>query len=237
MNDFNYSKNYDTYSSVDVVSTQNTLMRKVYLWMAAALAISALSAFTVAHNPALMQMIFGSSTAFYVILFAELGLVMWLSAGIHKMSVVTATLMFTLYSVLTGATMSIIFVAFEMSSIATTFLVTAGTFSAMAVYGSITKTDLSKMGNILLMALIGLIIAMVVNMFLKNEMMDLIISGIGVILFTGLTAYDTQKIKELTNGMEDNDETQKMAVLGALTLYLDFINLFLYLLRFLGKRK
>ena len=120
--------------------------------------------------------------------------------------------------------------------IATTFFVTAGTFGVMALYGSITKTDLSRFGNILLMALIGLIIAAVVNIFLKNTMMDIIISGVGVLIFTGLTAYDAQRIKALTNGVEEDDETQKLAVIGALTLYLDFINLFLYLLRFLGKR-
>jgi len=236
MADFNYSKNYGNYSTVDVVAAQNTLLRKVYLWMTAALAITGFTAFTVANNPALLQMIFGSRFVFYGLLIGELVLVVWLSAAIQRLSIVTATLMFVLYSVLNGATMSVIFLAYTASSIATTFFITAGTFGSMALVGSITKTDLSRFGNILLMALIGLIVATVVNLFLKNSMMDMIISGIGVLIFTGLTAYDAQKIKALTTGMEDNDETQKLAVLGALSLYLDFINLFLYLLRFFGRR-
>ena len=236
MTDFNYSKNYGNYSTVDVVEAQNTLLRKVYLWMTAALAITGFTAFTVASNPALLQMIFGSRFVFFGLLIAEVGLVVWLSAAIQRLSIVTATLMFVLYSVLNGATMSIIFLAYTASSIATTFFITAGTFGAMALVGSVTRTDLSRFGNILLMALIGLIVATVVNIFLKNSMMDMIISGIGVLIFTGLTAYDAKKIKALTTGMEDNDETQKLAVMGALSLYLDFVNLFLYLLRFFGRR-
>lgn len=134
--------------------------------------------------------------------------------------------------------LSVIFVAYTTSSIATTFFVTAGTFAAMAVIGTVTKTDLTKMGSILLMALIGIIIATVVNLFLHNETMDIVISGIGVLVFTGLTAYDAQKIKLMAEQAEEvNDSTQKIAVLGALSLYLDFINLFLYLLRFMGNRK
>jgi FtsH-binding integral membrane protein len=147
--------------------------------------------------------------------------------------------MFLLFSILNGVTLSAIFVVYTMSSIATTFFVTAGTFAAMAFIGYTTKKDLTKIGGILLMALIGLIIASVVNIFLKNSMMDIVISAIGVLIFVGLTAYDAQKIKEmmLDCGTEVNDFTQKLAVFGALSLYLDFINLFLYLLRFLGKQR
>ncbi|HEY9544015.1 Bax inhibitor-1/YccA family protein, partial [Prevotella sp.] len=160
----------------------------------------------------------------------------FLSARINKMSLTTATLSFLLYSVLNGVTMSIIFLAFTASSIATTFYITAGTFGAMALYGYVTKTDLSKFGSLLRMALLGLIIALVVNIFLRNSMFDMIISGIGVLIFTGLTAYDSQKIKEALAMSEDGGEaTQKIALMGALTLYLDFINLFIYLLRFFGK--
>ena len=192
------------------------LMRKVYVWMALALALTGLTAYGIA--------------------IAEFALVVFLSARIQKLSLSTATLSFLLYSVLNGVTMSIIFLAFTASSIATTFYITAGTFGVMAVYGYVTKTDLSKWGNILRMALLGLIVALVVNIFLHNSMLDLIISGIGVILFTGLTAYDSQKIKTALALQEYPDENaQKIALIGALNLYLDFINLFLYLLRFFGR--
>lgn len=237
MSEFNYVKNYGGYNSTSAVDVQNTLLRKSYVWMASALVLTGLTAYFVANSPGMLQLILGNRAVFFGIIIAELALVIGLSSTIQRISVVTATLLFVLYSVLNGALLSVIFVAFTMASIATTFFVTAGTFGVMALYGSLTKTDLSRLGNILLMALIGLIIAVVVNIFLKNTMMDMIISGIGVIIFTGLTAYDAQKIKALTDGVEEDDETQKLAVIGALTLYLDFVNLFLYLLRFFGKRR
>lgn len=237
MSEFNYMKNYGGYNSTSAVDVQNTLLRKSYVWMASALVLTGLTAYFVANSPGMLQLILGNRAVFFGIIIAELALVIGLSSTIQRISVVTATLLFVLYSVLNGALLSVIFVAFTMASIATTFFVTAGTFGVMALYGSLTKTDLSRLGNILLMALIGLIIAVVVNIFLKNTMMDMIISGIGVIIFTGLTAYDAQKIKALTDGVEEDDETQKLAVIGALTLYLDFVNLFLYLLRFFGKRR
>ena len=175
----------------------------------------------------------------WILLIAEIGLVIFLSARIHRISFTTATLLFIAYSILNGVTMAFIFLIYTMTSIATTFFVTAGTFGVMALYGYVTKKDLSRIGNICIMALIGLIIATVVNIFLKNTMMDLIISGIGILLFVGLTAYDSQKIKQLltADDIEVNETTQKIALLGSITLYLDFINLFLYLLRFLGDRK
>ena len=212
------------------------LMRKVYIWMALALALTGLTAYGIASNTNLAFALISNRMLFWGIAIAEFALVIFLSARIHKLSLTTATLSFLLYSVLNGVTMSIIFLAFTASSIATTFYITAGTFGVMAVYGYVTKADLSKLGNILMMALLGLIVALVVNIFLRNSMLDLIISGIGVILFTGLTAYDSQKIKTALAMQEYPDATaQKVALIGALNLYLDFINLFLYLLRFFGR--
>ncbi len=212
------------------------LMRKVYVWMALALALTGLTAYGIANNTNLAFTLISNRALFWGIAIAEFALVVFLSARIQKLSLSTATLSFLLYSVLNGVTMSIIFLAFTASSIATTFYITAGTFGVMAVYGYVTKTDLSKWGNILRMALLGLIVALVVNIFLHNSMLDLIISGFGVILFTGLTAYDSQKIKTALALQEYPDENaQKIALIGALNLYLDFINLFLYLLRFFGR--
>ena len=212
------------------------LMRKVYVWMALALALTGLTAYGIANNTNLAFTLISNRALFWGIAIAEFALVVFLSARIQKLSLSTATLSFLLYSVLNGVTMSIIFLAFTASSIATTFYITAGTFGVMAVYGYVTKTDLSKWGNILRMALLGLIVALVVNIFLQNSMLDLIISGIGVVLFTGLTAYDSQKIKTALALQEYPDENaQKIALIGALNLYLDFINLFLYLLRFFGR--
>nr|WP_314754959.1 Bax inhibitor-1/YccA family protein [uncultured Prevotella sp.] len=212
------------------------LMRKVYVWMALALALTGLTAYGIANNTNLAFTLISNRALFWGIAIAEFALVVFLSARIQKLSLSTATLSFLLYSVLNGVTMSIIFLAFTASSIATTFYITAGTFGVMAVYGYVTKTDLSKWGNILRMALLGLIVALVVNIFLQNSMLDLIISGIGVVLFTGLTAYDSQKIKTALAMQEYPDENaQKIALIGALNLYLDFINLFLYLLRFFGR--
>lgn len=225
------------YSTVS--STFATLMRKVYLWMTLALAVSGLTAFYVANNVNLVYAIYTNQLLFWGLFIVEIGLVIWLSAAFNKISFQLAALLFLAYSVINGVTLSFIFLAYTATSIATTFAVTAATFAAMALIGSVTKTDLTKLGGILLMALIGLIIAAVVNIFLRNSMLDLIISGIGVLIFVGLTAYDAQKIKAimLQYGTEINGTTQKLAVLGALTLYLDFINLFLYLLRFLGKAR
>ena len=189
-----------------------------------------------ANNFSLHEAIFSSPLVFYGLFIAEFALVIGLTAAINKISALTATLMFLLYSVINGATLSSIFLIYEIGSITTTFFVTAGTFGAMAIYGSITQRDLTKLGGILTMALIGIILATLVNLFLKSGMMDTIISIIGVIIFVGLTAYDAQKIKAMLGNAEINDTTQKLAVLGALTLYLDFVNLFLYLLRFMGKR-
>lgn len=214
------------------------LMRKVYVWMAMALAITAITAYGVAASPALTNLIFSSKVIFFGLIIAELILVFWVSARIEKLSLTTATLMFILYSVLNGATLATIFLAYSPEIIAKTFFVTAGTFGAMAVYGYFTKSDLSSWGKLLIMAVIGLIIAGVVNMFLKSSMMDLVVSVLGVLIFVGLTAYDSQKIKRMLAMQTDMGETaQKVALMGALSLYLDFINLFLYLLRLFGRER
>lgn len=214
------------------------LMRKVYLWMTMALVITGFTAFYVAHSETLMMAIFTNQILIWGLLIAELGLVIGLSAAINKLSLTVATLMFVLYSVINGATMSFIFLAYTASSITNVFFITAGTFAAMALFGYFTKTDLTSMGKILMMALIGVIIASVVNIFTKSEGLSIILNYIGVLVFVGLTAYDTQKIKQMMLMAPDAGEgSQKIALLGALSLYLDFINLFLYLLRIFGGRR
>ena len=220
-------------------SAQAALFRSVYVWMTLALAITGFVALYVAKSYTLLNAMAENSFLFWGLLIAEVGLVMYLSARIHRISFSTATILFIVYSVLNGVTMSILFMVYTMSSIATTFFVTAGTFGATALYGYVTKKDLTRIGNLCIMGVIGLIIASLVNLFLQNSMMDLIISYIGVLLFVGLTAYDSQKIKQLLSddSIEINETTQKIALMGSLTLYLDFINLFIYMLRILGDRK
>lgn len=215
------------------------LMRKVYLWMTMALIITGVTAYGVASSPNLMMTIFQNPAIMWGLIIAELVIVIAVSAAINKLSLTTATLLFVLYSVLNGATLSIIFTAYTMSSIANVFFITAGTFAAMAAYGYFTKRDLTSLGKLLMMALIGLIIATLVNVFLvKSSGFDLILSYVGVLIFVGLTAYDTQKIKQMLAMQTDMGEgAQKVALLGALSLYLDFINLFLHLLRIFGSRE
>ena len=211
------------------------LMRKVYTWMTLALLITGVTAFGVASSPTLFKSL---STMMWGLIIAELALVFILSGAINRLSLGTATLMFIGYSVLNGAMLSSIVLLYKPMVIAKVFFITAGTFGAMAVYGYTTKKDLTSMGKILFMALIGLIIATVVNMFLKSPGFDYILSYIGVAIFIGLTAWDSQKIKEMLQTQYDMSEgAQKLALLGALTLYLDFINLFLYLLRIFGNNR
>lgn len=219
-------------------STFSTLMRKVYTWMALALAITGFTAYYVASSPAIMQAIFSNRILFWGLLIGELALVWIVSASINRLSLTTATVMFILYSVLNGVTLSFIFLAYTMTSITTVFFITAGTFAAMSLYGYFTKTDLSKMGQILIMALIGLIIATLVNLFVKSSGLTMILSYVGVLIFVGLTAWDTQKIKVMLQTATDTGEAaQKIALMGALSIYLDFINLFLYLLRIFGSSR
>ena len=220
-------------------AAQATLLRSVYLWMTLALIITGFVAMYVAKSYTLVNMMIQNSMMFWGVLIAEVALVWYLSARIYKMSFTTATILFIVYSILNGVTLSILLLVYTTSSIATTFFVTAGTFGTMAIFGYITKKDLTRIGSLCIMGVIGIIIASLVNLFLQNSMMDMVISYIGVLLFVGLTAYDSQKIKRLLSGdnIEVNEVTQKIALMGAMTLYLDFINLFIYLLRILGDRK
>ena len=221
-----------------VSSSFSALMRKVYVWMTLALVITGVTAYGVANSPALLTAIFSSRALMWGLIIGELALVFVISGMINRLSLTTATLLFVLYSVLNGATLSVIFVVFSTSAIAKTFFITAGMFGAMSLYGYTTKQDLSSIGKILFMALIGIIIATIVNVFMKSSMVDTVISYIGVVVFTGLTAWDTQKIKNALATAEGMDEgVQKIALIGALNLYLDFINLFLYLLRIFGDRR
>ena len=214
------------------------LMRKVYVWMTLALVITGVTAYGVATSPGLMMAIATNKLLFWGLIIAEFGLVVAISAAINKLSLTTATLLFVLYSVINGATLSFIFAIYTMSSIASVFFITAGTFAVMAVIGYTTKKDLTSMGKILFMALIGIIIATVVNIFLKSTGLQMIVSYLGVLIFVGLTAYDSQKIKQMLLMTPDAGEgAQKIALLGALSLYLDFVNLFIYLLRIFGRRE
>ena len=223
----------------DVSAAFPVLMRKVYVWMTFALAITGFTAYGVANSPGILQAIYTNQILFWGLIIAEFALVIGVSAAINKLSLTTATLMFVLYSVINGALLSYIFLAYTTSSIATVFFITAGTFAAMAVIGYTTKTDLSSLGKYLLMALIGIIIATLVNVFfVKSTGFELALSYLGVLVFVGLTAYDSQKIKNmLIQAPDAGEQAQKYALLGALSLYLDFINLFIYLLRIFGRRE
>ena len=214
------------------------LMRKVFVWMTLALAITGLTAYGVATSPALLSLIFSSKVTFFGLIIAEFALVFAISGAINRLSLSTATLLFILYSVVNGATLSTIFFAFSVATIGKVFFITAGTFGAMALVGYTTKTDLTSMGKLLFMALLGIIIASVVNIFVGSSGLDLILSYVGVLVFVGLTAYDTQKIKQMCQAAPDAGESaQKLALIGALSLYLDFINIFLYLLRIFGNNR
>lgn len=232
--------NYQTYArdrQLEASLAFPVLMRKTYLWMTMALVITGLTAYVVATNQTITSFLILHHQLIWVLFIAELALVIGLNAAINKISLPVATLMFIAYAVLNGITFSSLFYVYTMGSLATTFLITAGTFGAMSLVGFFTKADLSSMGKILMMALIGLIIATVVNIFVASSALEMILSYVGVLVFVGLTAYDTQKIKQMFMMAPDaSASTQKYALLGALTLYLDFINLFLYLLRIFGRR-
>ena len=212
-----------------------TVMRKTFGWMAMCLLITALTAMGFVNSGLFYHI--ASSGVMWLLIIAELVLVFVLSARINKMSVATATIMLIVYSALNGVTLSFIFVVYSLGSIAKTFFITTGMFGVMALVGATTKRDLSKLGSILFMALIGLIIASLVNIFLRSSGLEWVISLIGVVLFTALTAYDVQRVKQLAAESDLYDDTQvgRLAVISALSLYLDFINLFLYLLRFFGR--
>ena len=213
------------------------LMSKVYLWMTLALVVTGMTAYYVASSPAILYALGSNQIVFWGLFIGELVLVFVLSSRIMSLSFVTASLMFVIYSIMNGVFFSFILLAYTEQSIATTFLITAGTFAAMSLFGFVTKRDLSTMGRILFMLLIGLLIATVVNIFMKAEGLALILNYAGVVIFVGLTAYDTQSIKQMLQEHGDKEGAEKIALLGSLSLYLDFINLFIYLLRFFGESR
>ncbi len=211
-------------------------LRKVYGWMFVGLGVTATVALGVSGSPTLLQAIFGNKLLFFGLIIGELGLVFYLSARVSKIAPATASGLFLLYSALNGATLSMIFIAYTGTSIATTFAVTAGMFGALALYGTTTKRSLAGVGQFMFMGLIGVILASVVGMFVKSEGLQFVISIVGVIVFTGLTAWDAQKLKAMAVAVPEG-QVGSYAVVGALSLYLDFINLFLFMLRFLGGRR
>jgi len=220
------------------IEETNRFMQKVYAWMFVALMISGGVAYYTAVTPWLTDMILGNGSVFYVLLVFELALVFLLALHMKKIPYLLGAFLFFVYSVATGLTLSVIFLVFTIESIWMVFMISACMFAVMSIYGYFTKTDLTSIGSILILGLIGIVIASAVNLFLKNTLVEFIISVVGVIVFVGLTAYDTQKIRK-TNilGNEGTDEDRKEAIMGALTLYLDFVNLFIKLLRLFGKRR
>lgn len=226
------------YSVEQAQVVQAAFMSKVYTWMSGGLAITGLIAMWVASTPALIRSIVENQIVFFGLIIGEIFLVGYLISVIQRISAQMAGIIFTSYAVLNGLTLSVVFMNYTETSIATTFFVTAGTFAIMSIYGYYTKKDLTSWGNLLFMALIGIIIASVVNFFMQSEMLYWLVTYAGVFIFVGLTAYDTQKIKRMSTANEVGSEAEtKGAIVGALMLYLDFINLFLLLLRLLGDRK
>jgi hypothetical protein len=226
------------FGAAQVAEENAAFMRKVYAFMAAGLGVTAVTSMLVASSETALQIIVGNRLVFYGLLFGELAMVWTFSALARKMSAVGAGALFFSYALLNGVTFAIIFLLYTRSSIASTFAVTAGTFGAMSGYGYVTKKDLSGWGSFLIMGLFGVVIASVVNLFLGSPMIYWMTTVFGVLVFVGLAAYDTQKIKNLNIiGNAGTDEDHKEAIHGALVLYLDFINLFLLLLRVLGRRR
>ncbi len=225
-------------SAQQVETIQASFINKVYAWMCLALVLTGFIAFRTVQSDALLYFIVGNQIVFFGIIIAELGIVFWLSRNIMNMSSNMAIGLFMLYSALNGLTLSILLLIYTQASVAQTFFITAGTFGLMSAYGYFTKKDLSSWGNLLFMALIGLILASVVNIFWANPTIYWLISYAGVLIFIGLTAYDTQKIKQMSLELEaDSEAGRKGAIMGALTLYLDFINMFIFLLRIFGNRR
>jgi hypothetical protein len=220
----------------DVVH-ESSGISQVYAWMAAGLLTTGAVAMFVANQPALVWGIYRNSLLFFGLIIVEVILVMFLSARIAKMSPALATTMFLGYSALNGVTLSVIFLIYTQESIATTFIVTAGTFGLMSLYGYTTKRDLTTIGNLLIMGLVGFLIGTVVNLFWANSTLYWILTYGGIIVFIGLTAWDTQKIKRWLAEATDETSIRRISILGALMLYLDFINLFLLLLRIFGQRR
>lgn len=218
--------------------SESDFISKVFLWMAMGLGASALASFWLLTQPGLMRAIFTNTVLLLALVVAELGLVIWISAGLMRMSATLAASLFFVYSLLNGLTLAAIFVVYTSQSILSTFAVTAGTFLFFSVYGATTHRDLTSVGSLAMMGLIGVILASVVNLFLKSSALMWVTTFVGIGVFLGLIAYDTQKLKALhAMGFESAETQKKMAVLGALRLYLDFINLFLLLLRIFGRQR
>ena len=226
-------------SAEDAAEIQSRFFAQVYGWMAAGLGLTGGIAMFASTSPTLINFVFGTRFVFFGLIILELVIVGFLSARIFDWSLGKVQAAFVGYAMLNGVTLSCVFLAYTSSSIASTFFVTAGTFGVMSLFGYFTKADLSGWGKLLSMAVIGLLIALVVNMFLRNSVLEIVTSFIGVLLFTALTAYDTQKLKQLALlGVTQGEEvSHKASILGALTLYLDFVNLFLFLLRIFGRRR
>ena len=223
------------------VEAINAFFGKVYRWMAAGLILTAVAAHVTASSPTLLEMIFGSRVTLIALIVIELGLVFGISAGINRISAATASTLFVVYSLLNGVTLSSVLLIYTGESVFSAFLTTAGMFGAMSVYGLYTKRDLASWGSFLMMGLFGLIIASLVNLFLKSSATQFVLTIFGIVIFMGLTAWDTQMLRNMGESFGDRiegDETvSKLAVLGALRLYLDFVNIFLYLLQFMGRRR
>lgn len=227
----------DSTTSTRTDTLQHAFITQAYAWMSSGLAVTALVSWFLAQNYDLLLTILLNRVLFYGLIIGELLLVMFISGAINRISSTTATLLFFLYAAINGITLASIFLIYTGATITIAFMITAGTFAAMSAYGYVTKSDLTKVGNLAFMGLIGIIIASIANIFLKSDAFDMILSYVGVLVFVALTAYDTQKLKTIGAATTDMETQNKAAVLGALTLYLDFINLFLFILKILGGRK
>ena len=242
---FPENSNYNTLSEPRPVevSVARSFMTNVFMWMFMALGVTALTSFYFASDPSLMQLLRDSTTGGmtilgWIVLLSPIGFVLLMSLGFQRLSAMTLTLLFAVYAILMGMSLSFILLIYTGASVAATFGITSAMFGIMAVAGYTTKIDLTRFGSIMIMGLVGIIIASLVNMFMQSSTMDYIISFIGVLAFTGLIAYDVQKLKRLAANITTADGSyRKYVIMGALTLYLDFINLFLFLLRFLGNRR
>jgi len=231
-----FDRDYEN-SRYAVEDRDTNFMARIYGWMCLALGLTAVTAYYMA-TPRIVTYLMTHTALIIGLFIAQIAIVVAISGFINKLNTSTALILFLTYAILTGVTISGIFLVYKVSSIYLTFIVTAGMFGAMSLYGYFTRTDLTSIGNIGFMALIGLIIGSVVNIFLKSSTLDFILSSVGVVLFTLLTAYDVQKLKQVYSQLTADRQTMsKIAIVGALTLYLDFINLFLFLLRFMGKRQ
>jgi len=231
------SWNASSYVPADVRDVRVTaFLSRVYGWMFLGLLLTAGTAVVVASSPVLIKTLILNRGLFWIMLFAQLGLVFYLSARVNKMAPATAAILFLLYSALVGVTTSTIFLVYTGASIMSAFVVAGGTFGAMAVYGSLTKRSLAGVGQFMFMGLIGLIIASIINIFLFSDLLSFVISVVGVLVFTGLTAWDAQRLKHMAVALPDG-RVGAYAVVGALSLYLDFINLFFFILRLMGGRR